>query len=206
MKNCRTRIRIQKFWNSSGFGVWKSDSSHLCWRPHSRAPIAVFFLPDLLFFSPSGWLGLVLKNPIKSEFFEDKTLATTYSNCNSKVNIYSGHCSVHMRCDHQVKKVLCLTRWNKTSSVGFTPVSNNQYHCLILTVGCLPSSTDSDAVARTSEVKAGLHRTWTNAKGSINKCERFTFAWVVVIPDASWRIWRTGRRRQYHQCRVAPPA
>jgi len=36
-----------------------------------RAPIADFFHPDL-FFSPSGCLGLILKNPIKSVFFLDK--------------------------------------------------------------------------------------------------------------------------------------
>ena len=28
LKNCRTEI--QKFWNRSGVGVWKSDSGHLC--------------------------------------------------------------------------------------------------------------------------------------------------------------------------------
>jgi len=35
LKNCRTRIRnrVQKFWNRSGVGAWKSDSSHLCNGP-----------------------------------------------------------------------------------------------------------------------------------------------------------------------------
>jgi len=27
-KNFRTRIQIQKFWNRSGVGVWRSDSKH----------------------------------------------------------------------------------------------------------------------------------------------------------------------------------
>jgi len=31
LKNCRTRI--EKFWNRSGVGVWKSDSGHLCRTP-----------------------------------------------------------------------------------------------------------------------------------------------------------------------------
>jgi len=29
MKNYRTRIKVQKYWNRSGVGVWKSDSGHL---------------------------------------------------------------------------------------------------------------------------------------------------------------------------------
>jgi len=35
LKNCRTRnqTRIQKFWNRSGFGVWKCDSGHLWYPP-----------------------------------------------------------------------------------------------------------------------------------------------------------------------------
>jgi len=43
LKNCRTRIRIPKFWHRNGVGVWKSGSGHLwfllawlklhcCWR------------------------------------------------------------------------------------------------------------------------------------------------------------------------------
>ena len=31
LKNFRTEIRVQKFWNRSGVGVWKSDYGHLCW-------------------------------------------------------------------------------------------------------------------------------------------------------------------------------
>jgi len=38
-----------------------------------------------------------LKNPIKSGFFEDENLATTYTNYNSEIHIYSGNCSVHIR-------------------------------------------------------------------------------------------------------------
>jgi len=30
LKNFRTLIRVQKCWNRSGVGVWKSDSSHHC--------------------------------------------------------------------------------------------------------------------------------------------------------------------------------
>jgi len=30
LKNCRSRIQNQKFWNRSGIGVWKIDSGHLC--------------------------------------------------------------------------------------------------------------------------------------------------------------------------------
>jgi len=30
LKNFRTQIRIQNFWNRSGVGVWKSHSGHLC--------------------------------------------------------------------------------------------------------------------------------------------------------------------------------
>ena len=40
-----------------------------------RAPIPGFFYPHLLFFSPSGWLGLIMKNPVNSGFFENKILA-----------------------------------------------------------------------------------------------------------------------------------
>ena len=31
LKNCRTRI--EKFWNRSGVGIWKSDSGHLWFKP-----------------------------------------------------------------------------------------------------------------------------------------------------------------------------
>jgi len=34
LKNCR--IRIQKSWNRSGAGIWKSDSGHLCWPAEAR--------------------------------------------------------------------------------------------------------------------------------------------------------------------------
>jgi len=37
----------------------------------TRAPIAVFFTQICFFFSPCGCLGLILKNLIKSRFFED---------------------------------------------------------------------------------------------------------------------------------------
>jgi len=36
----------------------------------SRTPIPGFFHPDLFFFGPSGWLGLIMNNPVKSCFFK----------------------------------------------------------------------------------------------------------------------------------------
>jgi len=41
-------------------------------RNATRAPTAVFFRPDIVFLSPSGWLGLIIKNPVKSVFFKIK--------------------------------------------------------------------------------------------------------------------------------------
>jgi len=35
LKNCQTWIPIQKLWNTSGVGVWKSDSGHL-WFKHGK--------------------------------------------------------------------------------------------------------------------------------------------------------------------------
>ena len=36
LKNFQTWTRIQKCWNRSGVGVWKSDSSHLCCKPNHK--------------------------------------------------------------------------------------------------------------------------------------------------------------------------
>jgi len=63
-------------------------------------------------------------------------------------------------CDHQVKKILELVKQNIISRF-YTRVNIITYSN---TAGCLPSSTDSHAVARTSEVKDGLHQTRTNNK------------------------------------------
>jgi len=41
LKNSRTWIRIQKFWNRSGVGVWKSDSGHLCCSLVSQSSLEV---------------------------------------------------------------------------------------------------------------------------------------------------------------------
>jgi len=72
--------------------IWPNDKSPL----QSRAPIPVFFHPDLFFFSPSGWLGLIMKIPSNLGFFKDRILAVGKFK-NSMKNISYGFCNVNVR-------------------------------------------------------------------------------------------------------------
>ena len=61
LKNCRTRIRTQKFWNRSGFGVWKSDSGHLWFTLSPVLPVGRFSRTLGLFFSLRCGMFLLLR-------------------------------------------------------------------------------------------------------------------------------------------------
>jgi len=74
LKNGRIRTRIQKFWNTSGVGVWKSDSGHLGLMCMTVYPGSVYLCGQL----PSGrdhattrematffWKYLTLKNAMR---------------------------------------------------------------------------------------------------------------------------------------------
>jgi len=63
---------------------------------HDQGSHCWFFSTQICFFE-SIWVSRFnFEKSYQICFFEDKNLATTYSYYNSKTNICSGHCSVHM--------------------------------------------------------------------------------------------------------------